>query len=92
MGVLRSIISMKFNLRDREMKLMSPGYAHNHADITYHMLNPRTKRIVLSHNVIRINKTYGEYVSRKQHTKYNSYTLQYEDEPNKWSYKKNCQD
>ena len=52
------------------------------------MLNIRTKYIVLSCNIVWINKTYGDYVSIKDHTKGNKYILQYEDKLDKWSYVK----
>ena len=52
------------------------------------MLNLCTKFIVLIHAVIWINKTYSEYVSRKYHTKANSYILQDEEEYYKWAYVK----
>ena len=41
------------------------GYAQNNMGGTYRMLNLRTKRIVLSCNIIWLNKTYGECVSIK---------------------------
>ena len=41
------------------------GYAQNHTDITYHMINLQTRRIVLSRDVIWLNETYGENVPRK---------------------------
>ena len=52
------------------------------------MLNICTKCTVLSHDVIRLNKTYGEYVSRKENTKADSFVLQNEDESYKWDRKK----
>ena len=64
------------------------GYAQNHRGGTYCMLNLRTKCIVLSHDGICLNKTYSEYVSRKYHTKANSYILQDEEEYYKWAYVK----
>ena len=39
------------------------------------MLNPHTKRIVLSHDVIWLKKTYRQYVSRKENTKADTYIL-----------------
>ena len=52
------------------------------------MLNIHTKLIALSRDVILLNKTYGEYVSRKDTTKANSYILQEKDNSNKYSYVK----
>ena len=58
------------------MTCMFLGYAQNHTGGTYCMLNICTKFIVLIHAFIWINKTYNEYVSRKEHTKDDSYTPQ----------------
>ena len=60
------------------------GYAQKHMGGTYHMLNLRTKCIVLSHDIIWLNKTYSEYVSRQEYTKSDSYILQSEYESHKW--------
>ena len=43
------------------------------------MLNLRTKCIVLSHDIIWLNKTYGEYIPRKENTKADYYILKNED-------------
>ena len=48
------------------------------------MLNLHTKRIVLSHDIIWLNKNYREYVSIKENTKEENYILQYEDESYNW--------
>ena len=53
------------------------------------MLNLHTKRILLSRDLTQINKTYGDYVSRKQHTKYDSYIPQDEYNYNNWDHVKN---
>ena len=50
------------------------------------ILNICAKNIILSHDNISLNKTYGEYVSRQEHTNDDSYTLQDEDTSNKWSH------
>ena len=47
-----------------------------------------TKHVVLSRDVIWLNKTYGEYVSRKDHTKSDSFIIQDEDDSDKCSYVK----
>ena len=59
-------------------------YAQNHADGTYCKLNICTKCIVLSPDVIWLNKTYGEYVSRKENTKVDTYILKDEYESYNW--------
>ena len=65
MGVLRSIVNVKSKLEYQGMTCMFIGYAQNNKGGTYHMLNLHTKIIILSCDVIWLNKTYGEYVSRK---------------------------
>ena len=52
------------------------------------MLNLRIKFILLSHDVIWLNKTYGEYVSRRENTNSNTYILQYEYKSYNWDHVK----
>ena len=59
------------------MTCMFLGYAQNHTYSTHHMLILRTKRILLSRDVIWLNKTYVEYVSKREHSKDESNNLQY---------------
>ena len=56
------------------------GYTQNHTGGTYRMLNLCTKHIVISHDVIWLKKTYGEYVPRKENTKADTYIIQNDDE------------
>ena len=65
------------------------GYAQNHTDVTYHMLNLCTECILLSHNLIWFKKTYGECVSRRENNKADSYILKNEGGYYKWSHVKN---
>ena len=37
------------------------GYANNHPTGTYHIFNPKTKRIILTWDVTFLNKSYGDY-------------------------------
>ena len=37
------------------------GYAENHPTSTYRIFNPKTKCIILTHDVTFLNKSYGEY-------------------------------
>ena len=55
----------KIKIKDQGKTCMFLGYSQNHTSGTYHMLNLCSKRIVLSRDVIWINKTYGEYISGK---------------------------
>ena len=63
MLVVRSVVMVKSKLEDRGIICMFLGYTQNHTGGIYLMLNIRTKCIVLIHDVIWINKTYGEYIS-----------------------------
>ena len=58
MVVVRSIATVKEKLEDRGKTCMFLGYAQNHTGGTYHMLNLRPKRIVLSRTMIWLNKSY----------------------------------
>ena len=63
-------------------------YVQNNTGSTYHMLNIGSKLIVLSRDVICLDKTYGQYVSRKENTTADSYVLQDEEDSNNWSHVK----
>ena len=65
MGFVWSITTLKFKLDDRVMTCMFLGYVKNHNGGTYRMLDLHTKNIILSREIIFLNKTYGECVSRK---------------------------
>ena len=45
-----------------------------------------TNFIVLIHDIIWINKTCGEYISRTEHSKYDSYIIQDEGKSDKWAH------
>ena len=64
-AILCSIDIVKFNIKYQEMACMLIGYVKNYTIGTYRMLNLRTKHIILIRDIIWLNKTYGEYVSRK---------------------------
>ena len=82
MGVVLSISTIRSNLEDKGMTFVFLGYSQNHTGGTYCMLNLRTKLIVLSREIIWLNKTYSEYVLIKCTTKATSYILKEED----WSF------
>ena len=65
MGVVPSIATVKEKMKYQVKTSVFLGYAQNHTGGTYRMLNICTKLIVLSSEVIWINKIYGQYVSRK---------------------------
>ena len=60
------------------------GYSQNHTRGTYCMLNLRKKCIVLSREILCLDKTYVRYVSIQEHTKAGSYIIQDVDESDKW--------
>ena len=63
-------------------------YAQNNSVSTYRMLNICTKRIVIIREIIWLSKTYGEYLSRKENTKADTYILQDEDRYYNWAHVK----
>ena len=65
MGVVISIANVKEKLEDRGNTCMLLSYAKNHTGGTYRKLNIRTKHIAINRAVIWLNKTYGEYISKK---------------------------
>ena len=50
------------------------------------MLNIQPKHILLICNIIWINKTCGEYISKSEQTRFDSYTLQDEYKSYKWAH------
>ena len=62
MLVVRIIDTVKEKPEDQVKMCMFLGYTKNHTDSTYRMLNLCTKRIVLSRDVIWLNKNYVMYV------------------------------
>ena len=66
MGVVLSILNLKYKLDDQGMVIFSLGYAQQHLGGTYHMLYIGTKRIVLIHDVVFLNKhTVSTYQENK---------------------------
>ena len=83
-----TISDVKVKLEDRRKTWMFLGYVQDYTVGTYRILNMRTKFIVLSRDVIWLNKTYEDCVSRKDNTKADSYILQNEDNYYKWDHLK----
>jgi hypothetical protein len=44
------------------------GYAVNHADDVYRLLNPKTKSIIKSRDLVCLNKSYGAWIKSKYDT------------------------
>ena len=84
MGFVCSIANKKEKVEYIGMMCMLLCYAQNNTGGINRMLNLRTKRIVLSRDVIWINKTYDEDVLIKENTKANTYILQYEYMYDNW--------
>ena len=59
MGVVRSIATIKAKMVCLGKTYMFLGYVKHHLGGTYCILNICTKRIILIHDVIWLNKTYG---------------------------------
>ena len=60
MGLVPSIVSVKFNLDNKEMTCTLLGYVQNYTGSIYRILNLCMKHIVISCNIIWLNKTQGE--------------------------------
>ena len=76
MGVLRSIISVKYRIEDQGVIFILLSYTHNNIEGTHQIFNICTKCIVSNCEAKWLNKTYDEYVSRKEQTKSDRYILQ----------------
>jgi hypothetical protein len=52
-------------LSDKVTVCVFVGYAVNHADDVYRLLNPKTKSIIKSRDVVWLNKCYGAWIKSK---------------------------
>ena len=77
--MLRQYIPKKSKLEDQGTEIMFLGYEKKHTSGTYFMFNLHTKRIVLSLDIICLNKTYSDYVSTNKTIKTTSYIINDED-------------
>ena len=71
-------------MEDKVKMSLLLGYAKNHTGSKYQMLNIRTKRIVLSPEIIR--KNFIECLLRKINTTSDTNVLQDEDESYNWAH------
>jgi hypothetical protein len=55
-------------LSDKGTVCVFVGYAVNHADDVYRLLNPKTKSIIKSRDVVWLNKSYGAWIKSKNDT------------------------
>ena len=88
MGVVSSIVMVKEKLEDKVNTCMLLDYARNNNGVTYRMSNICTKHIILSRELIWLNKTYGEYVPRKQNSKADYFIQQNEYAFYEWAHVK----
>ena len=51
---------MKGKLKDRIIMAMFEGYADNHVNNMYRFINLKTRKIMMSRDVIRLGKLYGD--------------------------------
>jgi hypothetical protein len=58
-------------LRDKGTVWVFVGYAVNHANDVYRLLNPKIKRIIKSRDFIWLNKSYGTWIESKNNTSVN---------------------
>ena len=65
---------MRSKLQDRRKECLFVGYPEDHSGDVYRMLSLDTKKLILSRNVIWLNKNYAEYknIPTYQRTKANS--------------------
>jgi hypothetical protein len=59
-------VKIQSKLRDKGTACIFVGYAINHADDVNRLLNPRTKCIIKSRDVIWLGKSYGEWSRTKE--------------------------
>ena len=86
MGILHIIVNVESKIYYWRMTFMLLGYAKNHMGGTNRMLNMRTEHIIISRDVIWKNKTYDEYLSKKENLKVTTYILHNEDNSDDWFY------
>ena len=65
--------NIKSKLEDRGIEAMFVGYSDDHGKGVYRFLNIRTGRIIISKDIIFLDKTYGEYRNMNQREVHNSY-------------------
>ena len=82
MGFVLSFSMVKSIIDNRGNTCMFLGYAQNRTGGIYRMLNLHSIHIIIIRDDIQMNKTYREYVSRKENNSTNHYLLQDEDESN----------
>ena len=65
MVVVTNQEKIKAKLADCRKTCMWLGYARNHAAGTYHVLNLKTRKIIITRDVIFLRKSYGDWANDK---------------------------
>ena len=65
MAIVAKRDTLKSKLGDRGKKCMFLGYSHTHAGNVYRMLDINTKKVILSRDIIWMNKLYGKDTTYK---------------------------
>ena len=66
MGVIKTTKKLKGKLTNRGIPVMYLGRAKDHAGDTYRFLNLETELVLISRDVIWLNKVYGDYKGTKE--------------------------
>jgi hypothetical protein len=72
LGILKDLVTTKNEIQgklsNKGIVCVLLGYVVNHADEVYRQLNPRTKSIIKSRDVVCLNKSYGAWIKSKNDT------------------------
>jgi len=73
---------MKGKLEDRGKVAVYLGWAHDHAGGVCRLMNPETKRVMISRNVRWLERSFGEWREEKQTVKRKDIEVEWRDDPN----------
>jgi Reverse transcriptase (RNA-dependent DNA polymerase) len=79
MGVVTTKKDIQGKLKNRGMTCMFMGYSVDHSNDVYRMLNLETKKIILSRDIVWLNRSYTEWISSRSILKDES---EYDDDDN----------
>jgi hypothetical protein len=68
MCVVTTKAKIQSRLSDKGTVCMFVGYPMNHAGDVYRHLKPKTKHIIKSTDVLRLEKIYGEWLKSREHS------------------------
>ena len=75
MGVVRTTKKIKGKLENRGLPVMYLGRARNHAGDTHRLLNLQTELLIISRDVIWLDKVYGEYKKTKVSVAWDTFSV-----------------